>query len=57
MSTNSESPREEAYEDVLEDELEAEDEDETYSVPLEVDPADSAEQRQLVGGDDEDDYR
>jgi hypothetical protein len=57
MSTNSEPPREEAYEDVLEDELEAEDEDETYSVPLEVDPADSAEQRQLVGGDDEDDYR
>ena len=57
MSTNSESPREEAYEDVLEDELEAEDEEETYSVPLEVDPADSAEQRQLVGGDDEDDYR
>ena len=57
MSTNSEPPREEAYEDVLEDELKAEDEDETYSVPLEVDPADSAEQRQLVGGDDEDDYR
>ena len=57
MSTNSEPPREEAYEDVLEDELEAEDEEDTYSVPLEVDPADSAEQRQLVGGDDEDDYR
>ncbi len=57
MSTNSEPPREEAYEDVLEDELEAEDEEETYTVPLEVDPADSAEQRQLVGGDDEDDYR
>jgi hypothetical protein len=57
MSTNPEPPREEAYEDVLEDELKADDEEGTYSVPLEVDPADSAEQRQLVGGDDEDDYR
>jgi hypothetical protein len=57
MSRNSEPPREEAYEDVLEDELEADEEDETYSVPLEVDPADSAEQRHSVGGDDEDDYR
>jgi hypothetical protein len=57
MSRNAEPPREEAFEDVLEDELDADEEDETYSVPLEVDPADSAEQRQLVGGDDEDDYR
>jgi hypothetical protein len=57
MSRSAEPPREEALEDVLEDELDADEEDETYSVPLEVDPADSAEQRQLVGGDDEDDYR
>jgi hypothetical protein len=57
MNSYSDPPREEAIEDVLEDELDAEDEDETYSVPLEADPADTVEQRQRVGDDDEDDYR
>jgi hypothetical protein len=58
MTSSPEPPREEAFEDVLETELEAELEDEnSYSVPLEADPADTAEQHHLVGGDDEDDYR
>jgi hypothetical protein len=57
MSSYPDPPREQAYEDVLEDELDTDEDDETYSVPLEADPADSAEQHQLVGGDDEDDYR
>lgn len=57
MSSSADMPREEALEDVLEEELDSGEDDETYSVPLEADPADIAEQRQLVGGEDEDDYR
>lgn len=57
MTSYSEPPREEAFEDLLEEELDKDSGDETYAVPLEVDPADSAEQRQLVGGEDDDDYR
>jgi hypothetical protein len=57
MSSSADAPREEALEDVLEEELDSGTDDETFSVPLEADPADSAEQHQLVGGDDEDDYR
>jgi hypothetical protein len=58
MTSIPEPPREEAFEDVLEAELDEElaDEDD-YSVPLEADPADTAEQHHLVGGEDEDDYR
>ena len=57
MTSYSEPPREEAFEDVLEEQLDRDPGDETYAVPLEADPADSAEQRQLVGGEDDDDYR
>jgi hypothetical protein len=58
MKSYSDPPREEALEDVLEVELEEDLEDEdSYSVPLEADPADTAEQHQLVGGDDEEEYR
>jgi hypothetical protein len=57
MTSYSEPPREEAYEDVLEDAREADHDDPSYATPLEADPADSAEQRQPLGGDDEDDYR
>jgi hypothetical protein len=58
MTSYRDEPREEALEDVLEDELEGAHSDENdFSVPLEADPADTAEQHQLVGGEDEDDYR
>ncbi len=58
MTSYRDEPREEALEDVLEDELDtARDNGSDFSVPLEADPADTAEQHQLVGGEDEDDYR